>query len=45
MILILKYMYVYLFVFDLNELLDFFYVFVLYSESDGDCWVLFIGVG
>lgn len=30
---------------DLNESSDFFHVLALHSESDGDRWALFIGVG
>lgn len=42
---ILKYMYVHLSALDLNESSDFFHVLALHSESDGDRWALFIGVG
>lgn len=41
----LKYMYVHLSALDLNESSDFFHVLALHSESDGDRWPLFIGVG
>lgn len=38
-------MYVHLSALDLNESSDFFHVLALHSESDGDRWALFIGVG